>query len=177
MANGHKPVSSSSKQSLFDRVGCAISSFVADIAATPLAQIAVILVCAAWFLGGFETDILTAILSILAITLTQMVLNQQKARETEAHRRDVAMHAKLDELLIASREARSEMAGIEDLEEAEIQELKEEAVESIDKAGDVAGDPREREAAKAAVVRAVDDLKQEKKRRPARRPARKTAKN
>ena len=30
-----------------------------------------------------------------------MVLNRQNEREAEAHRRDVAMHAKLDELIIA----------------------------------------------------------------------------
>lgn len=139
------------QQSAFDRIGCLISSFVADIAATPLAQILVVVVCAAWFMGGFATDLLTAILSILAITLTQMVLNQQKDREIDAHRRDVAMHAKLDELLVAVRGARNEMAGIEELDEDEIEELKIDAMEAIDAAGDAAGDKEDRAAAKKVI--------------------------
>lgn len=54
-----------------------------------------------------------------------MVLNRQNRREKDAHRRDVALHAKLDELLIASRRARDELAGIEELEEEEIERPKE----------------------------------------------------
>jgi low affinity Fe/Cu permease len=143
------------QQSAFDRIGCLVSSFVADIAATPIAQILVILVCAAWFLGGFATDLLTAILSIMAITLTQMVLNQQKERETDAHRRDVAMHAKLDELLVAVRGARNEMAGIEELDEEDIENLKVDAKQVIDEAGQAAGDAKDRAVAKRAVDEAV----------------------
>jgi len=76
-------------------------------------------------IGDWRVDWLTAILPILAITLTRMVLNRQQEREKEAHRRDVALHAKLDELLIASRRARDEIVGIEELEEEEIMELRE----------------------------------------------------
>jgi low affinity Fe/Cu permease len=106
------------------RAGCWISEKVANLSAHPFAQLGVILVCAAWFALAFRVDILVAALSILAITLSQMVLNSQQEREVDAHRRDVALHAKLDELLHASRRARDEMAGIEDLEEEEIAELK-----------------------------------------------------
>jgi low affinity Fe/Cu permease len=53
-----------------------------------------------------------------------MVLNRQNEREKEAHRRDVAMHAKLDELLVATRGARNELAGIEELPEDKIEEVK-----------------------------------------------------
>jgi low affinity Fe/Cu permease len=67
---------------------------------------------------------LTATLSILAITLTQMVLNRQRMREADDHRRDIAMHAKLDELLRAEKYARKELAGIEELEAEEIAALK-----------------------------------------------------
>jgi low affinity Fe/Cu permease len=105
-------------------LGCRISEAVADLSAHPYAQIGLILICAAWFLLAFNLNILTAGLSILAITLTQMVLNRQHEREADAHRRDVALHAKLDELLIASRRARDEMAGVEELEEDEIEALK-----------------------------------------------------
>ena len=79
--------------------------------------------CIGWFAFGLATDILSAAMAILAILLTQMVLNKQKEREADAHRRDVAMHAKLDELLIASGRARNEMAGIEDLEEEQIEQI------------------------------------------------------
>lgn len=105
--------------------GCWLSEKVADVSAHPFAQIGLVLLCGLWFALAWRVDWLTAGLSILAITLTQMVLNRQKEREKDAHRRDVALHAKLDELLIASRRARDELAGIEELEEEEIEQLKE----------------------------------------------------
>jgi low affinity Fe/Cu permease len=106
------------------RIGCRVSGTVANLAADPLAQVGFILLCAAWFAFGLNVNVLTAALSILAITLTQMVLNSQGERERDTHRRDVALHAKLDELLLASRRARDELAGIEELEEDEIEQLK-----------------------------------------------------
>ena len=112
-------------QRRLEALGCWLSEKVADIAAHPYAQVALVLVCAGWFAFDWRVDWLTAILSILAITLTQMVLNRQHEREKEAHRRDLALHAKLDELVIASKRARDELAGIEELEEEEIVELKE----------------------------------------------------
>jgi low affinity Fe/Cu permease len=105
--------------------GCRLSGAVAELAAHPYAQLGLLLFCLAWFAAGFGQNGLTAALSILAITLTQMVLNKQEAREAEAHRRDVALHAKLDELIIAARDARDELAGIEELEVADIQALRE----------------------------------------------------
>jgi low affinity Fe/Cu permease len=106
------------------RIGCQISGAVANLAADPFAQVGFVLLCLLWFRLGLNVNVLTATLSILAITLTQMVLNSQGERERDAHRRDVALHAKLDELLLASRRARDELAGIEDLEEDEIETLK-----------------------------------------------------
>ena len=137
------------EKSAFERIGCAVSSWVSDIAANPLAQIGVIAICATWFALGLNTNVLTAILSIMAITLTQMVLNRQNEREADAHRRDVAMHAKLDELVIASKQARNEMAGIEELEEEEIQQLKEDAQDAIEAVEDEpAGTPARKTAEK-----------------------------
>ncbi|MBV8685937.1 MAG: low affinity iron permease family protein [Alphaproteobacteria bacterium] len=107
--------------------GCRLSEAVADVAAQPYAQLALILFCLAWFATGFSAGGLTAALSVFAITLTQMVLNKQEAREADAHRRDVALHAKLDELILATREARNEIAGIEEMEEEEIVALKDAA--------------------------------------------------
>lgn len=114
----------SNEQSGLQKLGCRISEKVAATSAHPFAQIGFILFCALWFLAALRVDILTASLSILAITLTQMVLNKQESREAEAHRRDVALHAKLDELLHASQRARDELAGVEELEEEEIEALK-----------------------------------------------------
>ena len=111
-------------QTRLEALGCWLSEKVADISAHPFAQLGLVLLCAAWFALDWRVDWLTAGLSILAITLTQMVLNRQNRREKDAHRRDVALHAKLDELLIASRRARDELAGIEELEEEEIERLK-----------------------------------------------------
>ena len=110
-----------------NQLGCRVSEWASDLAAQPLAQVGLLIFCIAWFALKLPTDLLTAALSILAITLTQMVLNRQNARERDAHQRDVAMHAKLDELVRATERARDEMAGIEDLSEDKIAELKDDA--------------------------------------------------
>ncbi|MEO6581218.1 MAG: low affinity iron permease family protein [Sphingomicrobium sp.] len=144
MANGIK-------KSAFERLGCHVSTVVSDIAANPLAQIGVIAICGLWFALGLNTNVLTAVLSVLAITLTQMVLNRQNEREADAHRRDVAMHAKIDELVIAMQGARNDMVGIEELEEEEIQRLKDEAKQAIDDAGPEGGDADDRDEAKREI--------------------------
>lgn len=143
-------------KSLLHRIGCQVSSWVSDVAAHPFAQIGVILFCALWWIFKLPTDILTAGLSILAITLTQMVLNRQNEREADDHRRDVAMHAKLDELLISQKGARDEMAGIEEMDEEDIAELKEEVKKSIEDAGPSLGDEQDRHIAERAAENAVD---------------------
>lgn len=120
-------------------------------------QVAVIIFCVAWFWLGFHADGLTAALSILAITLTQMVLNGQYDREAEARRRDVAMHAKLDELIHATRRARDEMAGIEEeLDEKEIRELREEAKELVEAAAQRSSEFVDGERAKRAIDKVGD---------------------
>ncbi len=118
------------------RAGARVSEWVSDLSAHPFAQMGVILFCVCWFALGLATDLLTAALSIMAITLSQMVLNRQNVREAEAHRRDVAMHAKLDELVIASRRAHNEMAGIEDLPQEVIEEIKQENLDKLAEASD-----------------------------------------
>ena len=128
---------------LYD-LGCRLSSAVSDFSAHPYVQVGLIIFCVTWFALGLPVDILTAALSILAISLTQMVLNRQNEREREAHRRDVAMHAKLDELVIATRRARDEMAGIEEMDEEDIVELKEHAEEARDEAEQAAAAKREK---------------------------------
>ncbi|WP_300973047.1 low affinity iron permease family protein [Sphingomonas sp. LHG3406-1] len=137
--------------------GDRLSEALARLFAHPVMHIAVILFCCAWFLVGLPTDLLTAALSILAITLAQMVLNGQYDREAEAHRRDVAMHAKLDELIKATRRARDEMVGIEeDLDEEQIRELREEAKELVEAAAFHSDDIADGEKAKRAIERVGD---------------------
>lgn len=127
---------------LYD-LGCDVSAWVSDLAAHPYAQLGLVILCVAWFALGLGTTLLTAALSILAITLTQMVLNRQNERELEAHRRDVAMHAKLDELIIAVRRAHNEMAGIEELPEDRIVAMKEHNLEIAERVTRTAEEPLE----------------------------------
>jgi low affinity Fe/Cu permease len=100
-------------------LGCRISDRGANIAGHPASIMLVVIFCAAWFVSlgsGFENT-LTLILSVAAITLTQMVLNQQK-------RHDAALHMKIDELIHAMKGARNEIAGIEHKTEAELEALR-----------------------------------------------------
>ncbi|WP_404333343.1 low affinity iron permease family protein [Sphingomonas sp. MMS12-HWE2-04] len=109
-------------------IGCRFSDFGANLAGHPMAQIGVVVFCLAWFLlplGDKATASLTLVLSVLAITLTQMVLNQQK-------RHEAALHLKIDELIHAMKGARDEVMGIENKSEAELEALR--------IAGDVAED-------------------------------------
>lgn len=136
--SGSEPTPPNGKgdRSLAYQLGCDISAWVSDFAAHPYVQLGVVIVCVAWFVAGMSADLLTAALSILAISLSQMVLNRQNEREAEAHRRDVAMHAKVDELIISVRRAHNEMAGIEELPEEVIVEMKEENLQKLTKASD-----------------------------------------
>jgi low affinity Fe/Cu permease len=101
--------------------GCRVSELGANLAGHPGAIATVALFCLTWFVVGGEKgeNALTLILSVLAITLTQMVLNQQRRSER-------ALHMKIDELILAITGARDEIAGIEGLTEAELEKLKRE---------------------------------------------------
>jgi low affinity Fe/Cu permease len=136
-------------------LGCNISAWVSDVFAHPMVQLGFILLCVAWFVSGLSTDLLTAALSIMAITLTQMVLNRQNEREAEAHRRDIAMHAKLDELIIAVTHAHNELAGIEELPEEAIVELKEETLQKLTEATDDPDETHRRMPSDAARTRSA----------------------
>ncbi len=101
-------------------LGCRFSDWGANIAGHPLALVSVLVFCCAWFLlplGEEATAVLTLVLSVLAITLTQMVLNQQK-------RHEIALHMKIDELIHGLRGARDEVMGIEHKSEAELEALR-----------------------------------------------------
>jgi low affinity Fe/Cu permease len=140
------------KKSRIVEIGGKVSEWVSNLFAHPYMQIGVIAFCISWFVLKLDTNLLTAALSILAITLTQMVLNRQTEREVDDRRRDVAMHAKLDELLIAMTGARDEMAGIEDLEEEEIVELKENIQDTFAVLNEELEERAEEKGARAAVA-------------------------
>ncbi len=93
-------------------LGCRASDFVANLAGHPLAILVLIAACLWWLAakGQPGQNLLTLILSILAITLTQTVLNQQR-------RNELALHLKIDELITALDGARDELAGIETADE------------------------------------------------------------
>ncbi|UAK25686.1 low affinity iron permease family protein [Sphingomonas nostoxanthinifaciens] len=107
--------------------GCRVSAWGADLAGHPFSILTVAVVCAAWFIiGGTSAEnTLTLALSVLAITLTQMVLNQQRLSER-------ALHMKIDELVFAMNGARDEIAGIERKTEEELEALR--------RTGDIAED-------------------------------------
>ena len=140
------------KKSRIVEIGGKVSEWVSNLFAHPYMQIGVIAFCISWFVLKLDTNLLTAALSILAITLTQMVLNRQTEREVDDRRRDVAMHAKLDELLIAMTGARDEIAGIEDLEEEEIVELKENIQDTFEVLNEELEERAEEKGARAAVA-------------------------
>lgn len=96
-----------------------MSDFGANLAGHPVAILSIALFCLLWFVlkGPSGENSLTLILSVLAITLTQMVLNQQRRNER-------ALHIKIDELILAMSGARDEVAGIEGLTEAELELLR-----------------------------------------------------
>lgn len=156
-------------KSWFQLLGSRVSGWVADVAGHPFAQIGFLIICVSWFLVGWNVNLLTAALSILAITLTQMVLSRQNEREIDDRRRDVAMHAKLDELIAVTKPAKNAFVGIEEKEEEEIVQLKQEVKEAIDESP-VARDPKARKAAERAVEAAAEELKREVKKKPASRP-------
>ena len=93
-------------------LGCRVCDFFANLAGHPVAIVVLIAACLLWLAvkGQPGQNLLTLILSILAITLTQMVLNQQR-------RSELALHLKIDELITAHDGARDELAGIETADE------------------------------------------------------------
>lgn len=99
--------------------GCKVSGRGSDAAGHPLTILLVAVFCAVWFVvsGPRGENTLTLILSVVSITLTQMVLNGQRRSEQ-------ALHMKMDELIIAVEGARNEVAGIETKSTEELDALR-----------------------------------------------------
>lgn len=75
------------------------------------------MLCVLWWASGGSEAALASSVSIGSFVLTQMVLSQQR-------RRELALQLKIDELILAKRGARDEIAGIERKTEDEIEELR-----------------------------------------------------
>ncbi|WP_294390875.1 low affinity iron permease family protein [uncultured Sphingomonas sp.] len=102
-----------------NELGSRIAGRTADLAGAPLAIVLVAMFCAGWFLKSGEggENLLTLILSVASITLTQMVLNGQRRSEQ-------ALHLKMDELVYAMQGARNAVAGIESKSTEELEALR-----------------------------------------------------
>ena len=95
----------------------ALSTHASNFAAHPFVQLAVLVGCGAWLVLGRSESALASALTIGGFVLTQMVLNQQRRREN-------ALHLKIDELIVAMKGARNELAGSEHAAEEEIERLR-----------------------------------------------------
>ena len=82
------------------------------------------------------TDVVTYALSVLAIVITGVVLIQ-------GYRDTAAIHAKLDEIVIALRETRNDVVGLEHAEPEEIKEV----VKTLEQEAEELADARDRLAA------------------------------
>ena len=99
------------------KMGERVSDKGAALAAHPSSQLVVLVLVIGWVSAGGSANAAMLALAIVSITLTQMVLNQQR-------RRDLALHLKIDELVKAETGARSELAGIEHSTESELEEMR-----------------------------------------------------
>ena len=87
------------------------------ILAHPITIVALILGCLTWWWFGLPESTLTMVLSIAALTFSQLVLAAGRRFES-------AVNARLDELVFAVPEAREDLLHAEELTEAEIKELR-----------------------------------------------------
>lgn len=94
-----------------------LSNIIANAAAHPVSQILALALCLGWLLSGRSATALASAASIGGLMLTQMVLNQQR-------RRDIALHLKIDELILSKGGARDEVAGIEHKTEEEMERIR-----------------------------------------------------
>lgn len=96
---------------------CAVSERVATLSGYPMAQAGFLAACVVWWAVGGDMLALTTVLSVVAITLSQMVLSSQR-------REAAALKAQMAELVKAVPDARDELADADKLTEREITELR-----------------------------------------------------
>lgn len=107
-----------------DAFACAVSTrTVAIFADSRMVLLFVVLsIASAVFTGVARTELaLTLFLSILALAITSAILFVGESREAVARRRDEAMHAKLDSLLLGVADADERLAGSERRDDARLE--------------------------------------------------------
>lgn len=99
--------------------GCRVADRGSNLAGHPTAILLVAASMVLWVIAGdHESESgIALVLALLAILLTQMVLNQQR-------RSEAALHLKIDELIHASSDARDDIAGVERREVEELEEIR-----------------------------------------------------
>lgn len=95
-----------------------IAERISTFAGRPAAQIGFLTFCVAWWALGGDMLTLTTVLSVIAITLSQMVLQAQTHDAA-------AIRAQMAELVKAAPGARDELADADKLTTAEIEEMRE----------------------------------------------------
>lgn len=108
---------------LYERA-CQASSAGAKLFGHPFAVLLFPPICATAVALAVPMDAQTYLLSVLAITTSQMVLVVNFRDRAEDQVRDKAMHLKLDELIKAQAGARDKLAHVEDLTEEQIEDLR-----------------------------------------------------
>jgi low affinity Fe/Cu permease len=93
-------------------------------AGSPLAFVTALIVLALWILGGlvwgFSDTWLLVINTVATINASLMVFIIQSTQNRESK----ALHAKIDGLIHASKEAENQLIAIEELEEEEIEKIR-----------------------------------------------------
>ncbi len=107
---------------LFDWVACR--------AGRPKVIVALVGLIILGFVFNLGTDPINVTISIASLAISLMIVGKQEKAECQAHARDVAMHAKVDELIRAKKNARNDLIGAEERTEEEIIALKRSGVDS-----------------------------------------------
>ena len=93
---------------------CAASERVAAILGHPVAQVAFLALCVLWWAFAGSMLLATTLLSIVSITITQLILNSQR-------REAAALKLQMAELIRAVPDARDELADADRMTAAEIE--------------------------------------------------------
>ncbi len=108
---------------LYERA-CSVSSAVAHGFGHPYGFVIFPFVCAAAIALALPMNAQTYILSVVAISASQAILVVALQDRAEDVRRDKALHAKINELILAMNGARDELAGVEERTAEEIDQLR-----------------------------------------------------
>lgn len=75
-------------------------------------------------ISDFAVDAVNMAISIASLAISLMIVGKQDKAECRARVRDEALHAKIDELIKTSTDARNELIGLEEKPEEEVKKMK-----------------------------------------------------